>query len=158
MTPMAYDPTYIAYGLAVIVLVLLAAVIRLSIRVGRLVSGKDGKSLEDGIAASRKSIEKLQAFEKEATDHFLNMEKRLSRSIQAVETVRFNPFPGNGEGGNQSFSTSFIAENGKGVVLSSLYSRDRVSMFSKPLDKFESAFELTEEEKQVVDTGKKSLQ
>jgi hypothetical protein len=31
-------------------------------------------------------------------------------------------------------------------------------MFSKPLDRFESAFELTEEEKQVVDTGKKSLQ
>jgi hypothetical protein len=77
--------------------------------------------------------------------------------VQAVETIRFNPFKGIGEGGSQSFSTSFLSESGKGVVISSLYSRDRVSVFSKPLDKFESTFELTPEEKDVILNSKNSL-
>jgi hypothetical protein len=42
-------------------------------------------------------------------------------------------------------------------VISSLYSRDRVSVFSKPLKKFESNFELTEEEKEVIGTSKTNL-
>ena len=85
------------------------------------------------------------------------MENRLQRSIQAVETIRFNPFKGTGEGGNQSFATSFLSENGDGVVISSMYSRDRVSVFSKPLAKFVSSFELMEEEKEVIANSKNQL-
>ena len=81
----------------------------------------------------------------------------MKRSLQSVETVRFNPFKGSGEGGNQSFSTSFVSENGDGVVISSLYSRDRISVFSKPLSKFQSSFELTDEEKKVIEDSKKNL-
>jgi hypothetical protein len=99
-------------------------------------------------------IEKMHHFQKESLAYFEEIEDRLSRSIQAVKTVRFNPFKGTGEGGNQSFSTAFINENGDGVVISSLYSRDRVSIFSKPIAEFQSEFELTEEERGVVDEAK----
>jgi hypothetical protein len=102
-------------------------------------------------------LEKLNVFQKDSIEYFKNVEARLNRSIQAVETIRFNPFKGTGEGGNQSFSTAFVNKNGSGVVISSLYSRDRVSIFSKPLEKFESQFELTEEEKDVVVSAKKNL-
>ena len=90
-------------------------------------------------------------------EHLNDIEKRLKRSMQSVETIRFNPFKGTGDGGNQSFSTSFLNENGDGVVISSLYSRDRISLFSKPLSKFESNFELTGEEKGVIKEAKGKL-
>jgi hypothetical protein len=154
---MVFDPLYIQYGLVVLVVLLLIWIVRLELKIWRLLKGKDGKSLEDSIVASNKNLEKLNQFQREVVDHFINVEKRLKRSVQAVDTLRFNPFKGTGEGGNQSFSTAFVNENGDGVVISSLYSRDRVSVFSKPIQKFESNFELTGEEKEVIINTKNNL-
>lgn len=120
--------------------------------------GKNAKSLEDSIVSAGVNLEKLNTFQKDSIEYFKGVENRLNKSIGAVETIRFNPFKGTGEGGNQSFSTAFLSKVGKGVVISSLYSRDRVSVFSKPLQKFESPFELTPEEKEVVEEAKKNLQ
>lgn len=154
---MIFDPIYVTYGLAALIVILIGWIIRLEIKMRRLLVGKDAKSLEDSIVSGHKNIEKLNDFQKEAINHFINIEKRLKRSVQAVDTLRFNPFKGTGEGGSQSFSTSFVSENGNGVVISSLYSRDRVSVFSKPLQKFESTYELTPEEKEVISNSKNSL-
>ena len=41
-------------------------------------------------------------------------------------------------------------EKGDGVVISSLYSRDKVSVYAKPLVEGKSEYELSEEEKDVV--------
>ena len=154
---MTLDPTYIWYGLIALIVILIGWIVRLEMKMSKLLKGSSGKSLESSIFGALNNLEKLNNFQKEAINHFVNVEKRLNRSIQAVNTIRFNPFKGEGVGGGQSFSTSFTSENGDGVVLSSLYSRDRVSVFSKPLDKFESKFELTEEEKEVVKNSKQSL-
>lgn len=129
----------------------------ITIKMRKLVGGKDGRSLEDSIVSAHENLDKLNQFQKEAIAHFINVEKRLNRSVQSVETIRFNPFKGEGVGGNQSFSTAFLSQNGDGVVISSLYSRDRVSIFSKPLNKFESSFELSGEEREVVEQSKSLL-
>ena len=71
-----------------------------------------------------------------------------------MHTVRFNPFKGTGAGGNQSFATALLNENGDGVVLSSLYSRERVSVYAKPVQKFSSEYELSGEEKQAIKSAK----
>lgn len=123
----------------------------------KILLGKDAKSLEDSIVFAKQNLEKLNDFQKKATEIFSMIEKKLRRSVQAVETMRFNPFKGTGDGGSQSFSTSLLSEDGKGVVISSLYSRDRISVFSKPLEKFESQYELTDEEKEVISNSKKIL-
>ncbi len=154
---MIFDPLLISYGLAGILVILIGWIVRLEIRIHKLLLGKNGRSLEDSILAGHANLEKLNDFQREVINHFISVEKRLNRSIQAVETMRFNPFKGTGEGGNQSFAKAFVSENGNGVVISSLYSRDRVSVFSKPLDKFASNFELTEEEKEVITNSKNSL-
>lgn len=154
---MIFDPIYLTYGLVAIVVILVGWIIRLEVKIKKLLIGKDAKSLEDSIVNTKENLEKLNLFQRESSLYFKNIEKRLHRSLQAIETIRFNPFKGTGEGGNQSFSTAFVSEDGDGVVLSSLYSRDRVSVFSKPLKKFESNFELTEEEKEVIGTSKSNL-
>ncbi len=158
---MTFDPLfitqYIDYGLIACIVILIGWIVRIEIKMWKMLRGGDGKSLEDSIIGAHQNLEKLNQFQREAIDHFINVEKRLHRSVQAIETIRFNPFKGTGEGGNQSFSTSFVNENGNGVVISSLYSRDRVSIFSKPLERFGSNFELTEEEKEVVTNSKNHL-
>jgi hypothetical protein len=154
---MIFDELTIIYIGSVIVVLLVGWIIRLEIRIRRLLLGKDAKSLEESIFEAKKNIEELNDFEKNVMKHFVSVEKRLKKSVQAVDTIRYNPFKGTGEGGNQSFVTSLLSENGNGVVISSLYSRDRVSVFSKPIQKFSSTFDLTEEEKQSLENSKKIL-
>lgn len=157
MTNLLQNQLYVIYALSFVVLLLIGLVIRLNLKVKKLLIGKDAKSLEDSIVKAGENLNSLNVFQNDVIKHFKNIEKRLSRSIQAVETIRFNPFKGTGDGGNQSFSTSLLNENGKGVVISSLYSRDRISVFSKPIENFESQFELTEEESEVLNASKSTL-
>ncbi len=157
MESLLSNQLYVLYTLLGIVLILLIWIIRLEIKLKKFLIGKNAKSLEDSIVSANTNIEKLNNFQKEVINHFKNIEKRLNRSVQSVETLRFNPFKGTGDGGNQSFSTALINQNGDGVVLSSLYSRDRISIFSKPIKKFKSDFELTEEENEVLNNSQKTL-
>ncbi len=155
---MHIDLNLLVYILIGISLILIGLLIRLEIKLRRLLGGATAHSLEESIVHAKKDIEDLKAFKKDSLHYFTVVEDRLSRSIQSVETTRFNPFKGTGEGGNQSFATAFVSEKGDGVVISSLYSRERVSVFSKPLHTFESTFDLTEEERSVVSKSKTNLQ
>ncbi|MCX6703502.1 MAG: DUF4446 family protein [Candidatus Zambryskibacteria bacterium] len=154
---MHIDPTLLIYILIALGVMLIGWIVRLEMRINKLLIGKDSRSLEDSLVSAKKDIEHLHAFKKDSLNYFSNVEDRLSRSVQSVESVRFNPFKGSGEGGNQSFATAFVSEKGDGVVISSLYSRERVSVFSKPIKKFESTFELTEEEQSVISKSQSTL-
>ncbi len=141
-------------GLALLTLMLIVLVVRLQIKLNELLSGKNGKSLEGDIVGIQKDLQSTSAEQKEIREYLRNVEKRLRRSIQGVGTVRFNPFKGTGSGGNQSFATAFLSEDGDGAVISSLYSRERVSIFSKPVSKFKSEYELSTEEKHALQKAK----
>lgn len=145
---MELDPTIVI--LSALLVLLGMFVIRLELRINRLLRGSDNKTLEGTIRVVEKGHRELTQFRAEVEKYLKNVEKRLSRSIQSIETIRFNPFKGIGLGGNQSFSTVFLDERGDGVIVSSLYARDRMSIFSKPIKKNVSEFELTDEEKMVL--------
>lgn len=149
--------TTMIYVLLGLVLVLTILIIRLEARLRKLLKGRDAKSLEETINELHKGVSRLGIFQNESIEYLKNIEARLKRTVQAVETVRFNPFKGTGDGGNQSFATAFLNEKGDGVVVSSLYARDRVSIFSKPIKKLSSEFELTQEEKEAIRKAKESL-
>jgi hypothetical protein len=141
----------------ILTIVLLATTLLLAVwvfilerRMKRLLAGKDAKSLEDTIVSLTNDIRALEKFQSNTTTYLEDAEKRIKRSIQGVETIRFNAFKGMGEGGNQSFAIALLSEDGNGAVVSSLYSRDRMSVFAKPIKNFTSEFEMTEEEQKVV--------
>ena len=154
---MQIDLGLMIYILSVVILILIGWVAYMHIKIKRLLAGSNAKTLEDTLVYAHSEIKNLREFEKQCLSYFTDVEKRLNRSIQAVETVRFNPFKGMGEGGNQSFSTILVNEKGEGVVLSTLNSRDRISIFSKPIAKFESPHELTEEEQAILEIARKKL-
>lgn len=143
--------------IGVVVTVLLVWNIRLEVKLRRLLSGRDSKSLEDTIVHIKEGHDEFNLFRKEVERYLELVEKRLVRSIQGVETIRFNPFKGTGAGGNQSFSTAFLNESGDGVIISTLYARDRMSFFSKPVINFSSPHELTDEEKEAIKKAQSSM-
>lgn len=153
------DPTRVGALLLILVnLVLIGYVFFLARRVTELTRGRNGASLEKTIRELCTAVNELDDWRDSATELFEHFDMRLKGSVRGTSLVRFNPFKGTGSGGNQSFAAAFLDEEGTGVVVSSLYSRERVSLFGKPLSKFSSVFELTSEEKQAVAEAKSKLQ
>lgn len=142
----------ILFVLAGLELALFAWLINQEIRLKKLLAGKDGRSLEDSINAILKHLAKVGERIDTHAEKIENIDGRVKGSIRFVETVRFNPFKESS--GGQSFATAFLDEQGKGVVVSSLYSRDRVSIFAKPVEEHASQYELTKEEAEAIDKAR----
>src|SRR5680860_174698 len=117
--------TYIIYFLVIVIGLLTAEIFRLNSRFRKVLLGKDGQNLEETINTLTKGMENLDSRAGEMEKYIVNMDGRLRQSIQKVHTIRFNPFKD--QGGNQSFATCLLSESGNGVVISSLYSRDKVN-------------------------------
>jgi hypothetical protein len=150
-------PLIIDVVLGIAVVVLIVTVVSLHRKLKRFLIGIDSKNISDSLSSVSADLGELKSFRDELEKYLTDVEKRLRKSIQAVHTIRFNPWHGTGEGGSQSFATAFMNEDGDGVVISSLYSRDHVSVFGKPLKKRSSPHELSEEEKKAVDEAAGSL-
>lgn len=147
--------TFIVLG-AVIAL-LLVWIVRLEIKLNNIKAGSSGKRMDEVMSHISHSLNDLHSFKNDAHNRLNQAENKLKSSVRCIETLRFNPFQGTGSGGNQSFASAFVNEEGNGVVISSLYSRDRVSVFSKPLTQFSSPYELFDEEQEVINRAKNTL-
>ncbi len=142
------DPFFLVVALVVIVVI--GWIIRLEIRIHRLTRGSGGKSLEGVIGAHTARIAELEEHGKNMEETVTEMNTRLKKSVQEVKTIRFDPFEGTAGSGKQSFATALLNEHGDGVVISSLYTREKVSVFAKPIEKKASQYELTREEKEAI--------
>ena len=126
-------------------------------RMNRLLRGRNGKSLEEVIVRNRADIEKFKEFRKELEAYLTSVEKRLDQSVRGVGTVRFNPFKGTGDGGNQSFATALLDSDENGVVISTLNTRERMSIFAKAINGGKAEQELTGEEKEAIRQAREKL-
>ena len=95
-----------------------------------------------------KNIDGLKKVKEDMQKEIAVINMKLKKSIRGLETVRFNPFPD--QGSNQSFAIGMLNEEGDGVVFSSLYSRERMSVFAKPVKNKKSEYELSAEEREVL--------
>ena len=152
------NPTWIAIIiLSVISIILLVLVIIMYLKLRKFLVGIDSKHIGDSLTSVSSDLQDLQSFKKDLELYLTTVEKRLKKSVQSVHTVRFNPFKGNGGGSNQSFATAFLTEEGDGVIVSSLYSRENVSVYSKPLKSHSSEYELSDEEREALAKAKENL-
>lgn len=141
--------TYILGGLIVILFVWIAI---MEHRLKKFFSGKKAQSLESLMIDVLEKVENLKSTQEKINEHLTVTDKRLDKSIRRIETVRFNPFVD--AGSNQSFAMSFLNDEGDGVIISSLYARDRMSIFAKPIKNGKSEFELSNEEQEVLKKSK----
>jgi hypothetical protein len=113
-----------------------------------MMAGTSGGNLEamlnDHIAQVRETSARVEVVDELAH----RLEKAAFFSLQHLGVVRYNPF--HDTGGDQSFAIALVDGHGNGVVLSSLHARDATRVYAKPLQKWESTYPLTEEEKQAI--------
>ena len=121
-------------------------------RLKRFFAGKKAKDLEDTIIGLENEISKLKKSKESIEKDITEINAKLRKSIRGLEMVRFNPFPD--QGSNQSFAIGMLNGDGDGVVFSSLYSRERMSVFAKPVKDGKSEYELTVEEKEALAKAK----
>ncbi len=119
------------------------------LRIRRFTRGANGKSLESAIALVLKKMELLEEDNIDLHKKQTELVAQQKKAIRNIETIRFNPFAD--QGSNQSFATALLNDEKNGVVISTLFARDRMSVFAKPIKDGKSEYELTVEEKKVVE-------
>lgn len=145
--------------LGVVILILAIAVVWLVVKTRgmekqyqSLTAGTDGGSLE---AVLNGHVEQVRLAVNK-TSELDALARRLEREgrdhIQHVGFQRFNPF--RDAGGDQSFALALADQDGNGVVLSSLHSRDNTRVYGKPLAGWESPYPLTDEERAVINQAR----
>lgn len=133
--------------LALLAILELVLIVNLQKRMKNLFMGTKAQDLEQVINILGHHVEKLEKDRDNTFNHLKKVDQKLADSVRNIETLRFNPF--DDAGSNQSFAIAMLNDNGDGVVISSLYARDRMSVFAKPVNKGKPSQELTIEEDKV---------
>ncbi len=111
-------------------------------------ASSEAKDLEEIIY---KQIEKTNEVDREIRKIIEDNKKiknNLSKCIQKVGVVRFNPF--GDVGGNQSFVIALLDNSLNGVIIQGLYSRDGVRVYSKEIKEGKSEYALGKEEEEAI--------
>ncbi|EFM10980.1 conserved hypothetical protein [Paenibacillus curdlanolyticus YK9] len=143
----------VALGAVIIVLIIWMTVIggRLKKLRKQYVAAMDGMgvtNLEDILGEMKRQLsEQEQQIVQQHEAHEL-LKKALSESRGKVAVHRYNAFAE--QGSDLSFSLAIVNDSQDGIVLSGLHSREDTYVYAKPLDKGDSPYPLTPEEKKAV--------
>jgi hypothetical protein len=147
----------ILYALISFSALILAWLVRLEVKSKDIAIMKDKESLRNKLTSIENKLEDLHKFGDKTVEKMQNLESKLGNNLQNVEVIRFNPFKNDGVGGDQSFATTLLNKKGDGVIISSLYARENVRVFAKPIENWGSKYELSEEEKTVLNKTKAQI-
>ncbi len=136
---------YVSIGCIVLLAVWLGLI---ELRIKKLFRGKKAGDLEEVMQSLGEDLKNLHISREKTENYLQEVEKRLKKSLKQVGIIRFNPF---GESGsNQSFSIALLDEYGDGAVISTLYTRDNIKTYAKPIKEYKSEYTLTPEEKEAI--------
>jgi Protein of unknown function (DUF4446) len=115
-------------------------------------SGDQALALGELVAGQGERLERTRDDLDALTGKVASMDALVSKSVQHVGLVRFNPFQDTG--GDQSFALALLDKKGDGVVISSLHSRTNTRFYAKPIKGWTAQTSLSEEEAKAVQLAK----
>ncbi len=98
-------------------------------------------------------IKRLKEENKKIKEEIKKIKEEKPLFLKNIRIKRFNPF--SEEGGNQSFSLAVLSEEGDGVVITSLYTRDGSRVYGKAIEGGKSKYSLSKEETEVIEDALK---
>jgi len=159
--------TYSNYGVYLWMIALLLALLSLlwlavlQRRVGELrrryaalLTSASGEDLGELLTKQGEQLSVTASTAERLSTNVERMEGRLKRGLQRLGLVRFNAFEG--LGGEQSFAIALLDDEGAGFVLSSLQGRGESRLYAKPVEKWDSTYNLSVEEKQAIGRARES--
>ncbi|MCD5390164.1 MAG: DUF4446 family protein [Candidatus Pacebacteria bacterium] len=138
-------------GLGILLIALTVWTYILTKKIKDLSAGKKASSLESIIIENNDLIKKTKRRQKENTEKITHLKSELLKTIRDVSVVRFDAL--GDSGGKQSFAIGLTDAHKNGVVISSMYTRGSMNVFAKKIIKGTSKHNLTDEEKQVINSN-----
>jgi len=114
----------------------------------KLVGDTGVDRLEDVVGDIHQRLTRLETVQREQDGRMSELGRRLSMMKGRIGVHRFKAFEDSGS--DLSFSIAFVNDEQDGVVITGIYSREQTFLYAKPLDKGQSAYMLTPEEKTAI--------
>lgn len=115
----------------------------------RKLVGETGVSgIEDVMHSIHEKLADLNNKQIQEGTQLQQIERRLSALKGRIGVHRFNAFSDTGS--DLSFSIAFVNEEEDGVVITGIHGREQTFLYAKPIDKGQSAYMLTPEEKKAI--------
>jgi hypothetical protein len=149
-----YAPHIIA-ALGALVVCLAAWLLAVSSRLAKLTRGGKSGTLDEAIGQIDADIAALKEFARRADAGLKLADRRLRGAIRGVSARNFSAFQGL-ESGGQSGAVALVTEAGDGVIVSTISSRERVNVFTKPVEAGACALPLSDEERAALESAQKS--
>ena len=135
-------------GLALVAAILWRRVSSLSARLSGLTRGEGGRSLEAVLEAHLRRVGEVDASVRSIDQRTTALEAQGRKAVQRVGLVRFNPFEDTGS--NQSFALALLDEDGDGVIVSSLHTRNATRVYVRPVGGGVAEKALSDEEAEAL--------
>lgn len=109
----------------------------------------NGNNIQETIENYMKKINEVQEENNNLKNYCKQLDSTLKTSIQKIGLVRYSAFKDTGS--DLSFTLALLNDKNSGVVLNGIYSREMSNIYAKPVEKGESTYTLSEEEKEAID-------
>lgn len=108
----------------------------------------NGNNIEEDLETFMYRVEKVEKQNGEINEFIKTLDNDLRKCIRKIGIVRYNAFKDTGS--DLSFTLALLDENNNGVVLNGIYSREMSNIYAKPVEKGESKYTLSDEEKEAI--------
>lgn len=117
-------------------------------RAGIIFDEADPKKLAEMLKSYFENIEEVNQNHEKLQRVILTTRKTADLGLTRVGFLRYNPF--GDVGSDQSFSMCLLNNSLDGFVISSIHSREGTRVYSKPVHKGSSPYNLSHEEEKVI--------
>ena len=147
----------ISFALVAVILVMLGLIINLyselsniKTRYKRMMSGAEGTSIEQMLAAHTTEVNEAVNKYKSLQRQVDNLEDLINSSLARVAVIHFDAFEQTGQG--LSWCVAILDRNNNGVVFSSICGNETERSYAKPIEdgRVASKYKLTREEEQAL--------
>ncbi len=108
----------------------------------------DGNNIEEQLKQYMDKVLQVKNQNVEIEKDCKKMNKEISECLQKVGLVRYNAFKDTGS--DLSFALAILNQENTGIVLNGIYSREMSNIYAKPVERGESTYTLSEEEKEAI--------
>lgn len=107
-----------------------------------------GQQLEPMLQEYIKKVSEQDQELKTCNERLTRMELKMRTGVDRAELLRFKAFEN--VGGDLSFAFALLNQEGSGVILSAIHSREESRVYAKPVIEGQSTYSLSNEELEVI--------
>jgi hypothetical protein len=120
-------------------------------RYRQMINGGSVENIEQVLIGLQANINQLTQQNKTQQIELDQIRQLMRKMKSHLGVQRYNAFPHDG-GSDLSFSIAILDDEQDGMVLTGIHSREQTFIYAKPVDKGQSMYNLSPEEKMLIDS------